>query len=246
MGAITTAGLTKKFGKLTAVDDLDLDIKEGEIFGLLGPNGAGKTTTISMLATLLAPTCGTATVANQDILKNPSKVREHIGIDFQDPSSDDILTGRENLYLHGLMYGVPRSVIPGRIDDAFDLVQLTGREDDLVKTYSGGMRRRLELARGLLHHPEVLFLDEPTAGVDIELRHMLWDYLTLLNNDGKTILLTTHYIEEAEKLCDQIAIINNGKIIKIGDTKIGDNKKGARKRARLKQCTGHRQSGPKH
>jgi len=177
VGVITTKGLTKKFGELTAVDNLDLDIKEGEIFGLLGPNGAGKTTIISMLATLLDPTSGTATVANQDILKKPSKVREHIGIVFQDPSSDDILTGRENLYLHGLMYGVPRSIIPQRIDDAFDLIQLTGREDDLVKTYSGGMRRRLELARGLLHHPEVLFLDEPTLGLDPQTRKRIWEHI---------------------------------------------------------------------
>ena len=214
MGAITTAGLTKKFGKLTAVDDLDLDIKEGEIFGLLGPNGAGKTTTISMLATLLAPTSGTATVANQDILKNPSKVREHIGIVFQDPSSDDILTGRENLYLHGLMYGVPRSVIPGRIDDAFDLVQLTGREDDLVKTYSGGMRRRLELARGLLHHPEVIFLDEPTLGLDPQTRKRIWEHIEKIVKERKvTIILTTHYMEEADRLCDRLAIIDHGKIV---------------------------------
>ena len=216
MGTITTKGLTKKFGKLTAVDDLDLDIKEGEIFGLLGPNGAGKTTTISMLATLLAPTSGTATVANQDILKNPSKVREHIGIVFQDPSSDDILTGRENLYLHGLMYGVPRSIIPQRIDDAFDLVQLTGREDDLVKTYSGGMRRRLELARGLLHHPEILFLDEPTVGLDPTARRKLLDFLRdKVKKSGLTIFYTTHVLSEAEYLCDKIAIINNGKIMAV-------------------------------
>jgi ABC-2 type transport system ATP-binding protein len=214
MGTITTKGLTKKFGKLTAVDDLDLDIKEGEIFGLLGPNGAGKTTTISMLATLLAPTSGTATVANHDILKNPSKVREHIGIVFQDPSSDDILTGRENLYLHGLMYGVPRSIIPQRINDAFDLVQLTGREDDLVKTYSGGMRRRLELARGLLHHPEVLFLDEPTLGLDPQTRKRIWEHIEKIVKERKvTIILTTHYMEEADRLCDRLAIIDHGKIV---------------------------------
>ena len=214
MGAIVTKGLTKKFGKLTAVDNLDLNIKEGEIFGLLGPNGAGKTTTISMLATLLGPTSGTATVANQDILQDPSKVREHIGIVFQDPSSDDILTGRENLYLHGLMYGVPHSIIPERIEAAFDLVQLIGREDDLVKTYSGGMRRRLELARGLLHHPDVLFLDEPTLGLDPQTRKRIWEHIEKIVKERKvTIILTTHYMEEADRLCDRLAIIDHGKIV---------------------------------
>ena len=214
MDAIITKGLTKKFGKLTAVDNLDLNIKEGEIFGLLGPNGAGKTTTISMLATLLGPTSGTATVANQDILQNPSKVREHIGIVFQDPSSDDILTGRENLYLHGLMYGVDRSTIPERIEAAFDLVQLIGREDDLVKTYSGGMRRRLELARGLLHHPDVLFLDEPTLGLDPQTRKRIWEHIEKIVKERKvTIILTTHYMEEADRLCDRLAIIDHGKIV---------------------------------
>jgi len=159
---IETYGLTKTFGKLVAVDEISLSIREGEIFGLLGPNGAGKTTTLSMLATLLKPTKGTARVNEHDIVKNSDGVRRSIGIVFQDPSSDDILTGRENLYLHALMYGVEKSTREQRIREVLQLVDMEERADSLVKTYSGGMRRRLELARGLLHRPKILFLDEPT------------------------------------------------------------------------------------
>ncbi|OIR09394.1 MAG: ABC transporter ATP-binding protein [Marine Group III euryarchaeote CG-Bathy2] len=214
MGAIETHGLTKRFGDLVAVDSLDLDIAEGEIFGLLGPNGAGKTTTISMLATLLGLDGGSASVAGFDVVRQPAQVREQIGIVFQDPSSDDILTGAENLYLHGLMYGVPRAVIPGRIEEALELVQLKGREHDLVRTYSGGMRRRLELARGLLHHPRILFLDEPTLGLDPQTRQRIWTHIESIVAERKvTIILTTHYMEEADRLCDRLAIIDFGRIV---------------------------------
>jgi ABC-2 type transport system ATP-binding protein len=214
MGVIETHGLTKRFGDLVAVDNLDLDVAEGEIFGLLGPNGAGKTTTISMLATLLSLDGGSASVAGFDVVRQPSKVREQIGIVFQDPSSDDILTGHENLYLHGLMYGVPCAVIPGRIEEALELVQLKGREHDLVRTYSGGMRRRLELVRGLLHHPRILFLDEPTLGLDPQTRQRIWAHIESIVAERKvTIILTTHYMEEADRLCDRLAIIDFGRIV---------------------------------
>ena len=214
MGAIETHGLTKRFGELVAVDNLNLDVAEGEIFGLLGPNGAGKTTTISMLATLLGLDSGSASVAGYDVVDKPAKVREQIGIVFQDPSSDDILTGHENLYLHGLMYGVPRTIIPQRVEEALELVQLKGREDDLVRTYSGGMRRRLELARGLLHHPRILFLDEPTLGLDPQTRQRIWAHIESIVAERKvTIILTTHYMEEADRLCDRLAIIDFGRIV---------------------------------
>lgn len=214
MGAIETHGLTKRFDELVAVDNLNLDVAEGEIFGLLGPNGAGKTTTISMLATLLGLDSGSASVAGYDVVDKPAKVREQIGIVFQDPSSDDILTGHENLYLHGLMYGVPRTIIPQRVEEALELVQLKGREDDLVRTYSGGMRRRLELARGLLHHPRILFLDEPTLGLDPQTRQRIWAHIESIVAERKvTIILTTHYMEEADRLCDRLAIIDFGRIV---------------------------------
>ena len=214
MGAIETHGLTKRFGELVAVDNLNLDVTEGEIFGLLGPNGAGKTTTISMLATLLGLDGGSASVAGYDVVSKPARVREHIGIVFQDPSSDDILTGHENLYLHGLMYGVPRAIIPQRVEEALELVQLKGREDDLVRTYSGGMHRRLELARGLLHHPRILFLDEPTLGLDPQTRQRIWTHIESIVSERKvTIILTTHYMEEADRLCDRLAIIDFGRVV---------------------------------
>ena len=212
--AIETHKLTKRFGELVAVDELDLAIPEGEVFGLLGPNGAGKTTTLSMLATLLTPDGGTATVAGHNVQRAPAQVRQHIGMVFQDPSSDDILTGRENLYLHGLMYGVPRREIPGRVAEALELVALEARGNDRVRTYSGGMRRRLELARGLLHHPRILFLDEPTLGLDPQTRERIWTHIETIVTERKvTIILTTHYMEEAERLCDRIAIIDHGRIV---------------------------------
>ncbi len=211
---ITTSKLTKRFGELTAVKELDLSVRQGEIFGLLGPNGAGKTTTISMLATLLDPTSGEATVNGYDIDRQPLKVRQSIGIVFQDPSSDDILTGYENLYLHALMYGVPQAERKGRIQEVLELVGLADRADDIVRNYSGGMRRRLELGRGLLHQPQVLFLDEPTLGLDPQTREHIWDYIeTIVRERQVTIILTTHYMEEADRLCDRVAIIDHGEVV---------------------------------
>ena len=209
MDIIHARGLTKKFDKFTAVRGIDLSIKEGEIFGLLGPNGAGKTTTLSMLSTLIPPTAGTASVNGFDVRKEPSKVRASIGFVFQDPSSDDLLTGRENLYLHALMYGVDMKDINKKMDDVLELVDLTKRQHERMRTYSGGMRRRLELARGLLHEPKVLFLDEPTLGLDPQTREHLWKYIKKLSTERKvTIIITTHYMEEADLLCDRIAIID--------------------------------------
>jgi ABC-2 type transport system ATP-binding protein len=191
-----------------------LDIHENEIFGLLGSNGAGKTTIIHMLATLLKPTSGTATVNGYDIIKESAKVRASIGIVFQAPSSDDMLTGYENLKINSLLYGIPRHLRENRIDWVLDLVGLTGRKDDQVKKYSGGMRRRLEIARGLIHKPKVIFLDEPTLGLDPSSRESMWRYIQRLAKEEKiTIILTTHYMEEADKLCDRIGIIDKGKII---------------------------------
>lgn len=211
---IETHDLTKRFKNLTAVDHLNIQIKQGEIFGLLGPNGAGKTTTISMLCTILRPTEGTATVNGFDILKEPDDVRKSIGIVFQQPSVDDILTGRENLILHAMWYGVPKAIRRERIDEVLKLVGLDSRQHSLVKTYSGGMRRRLELARGLLHLPKVLFLDEPTLGLDPQTREVIWEYIEDMSRSrDMTIVLTTHYMEEADRLCNRIAIIDQGKII---------------------------------
>ena len=199
---------------MTAVDNLTLDINENEVFGLLGSNGAGKTTTIHMLATLLKPTSGTATVNGYDITNQPAKVRASIGIVFQAPSSDDMLTGYENLHLHAMLYSVPRHMRKQRIEEVLELVGLTERKHDQVKTYSGGMRRRLEIARGLLHKPKVMFLDEPTLGLDPASRESMWKYVRRLVEEEKvTIILTTHYMEEADMLCDRIAIIDKGRIV---------------------------------
>jgi ABC-2 type transport system ATP-binding protein len=212
--AIEAEGLTKRYGDLLAVDDLRLSIQEGEIFGLLGPNGAGKTTTLSMLATLLKPTAGTARVNGYDIKEDPADVRRSIGIVFQDPSSDDILTGWENLYLHALMFGVPKHERRQRIQHVLSLVDLQDRAEDIVKKYSGGMRRRLELARGLLHNPRILFLDEPTLGLDPQTREHIWAYIeNLVKAEKVTIIITTHYMDEADRLCNRVAIIDHGRIV---------------------------------
>ena len=212
--AVETENLTKKYNALLAVDQLNLQIKDGEIFGLLGPNGAGKTTTLSMLATLLKPTTGTARVNGYDIISQPSEVRQSIGIVFQDPSSDDILTGWENLYLHSLMFGVPKEERKKKIDYVLGLVDLRDRSGDIVKKYSGGMRRRLELARGLLHNPRILFLDEPTLGLDPQTREHIWEYIEgLVKAEKVTIIITTHYMEEADRLCNRIAIIDHGRVV---------------------------------
>jgi ABC-2 type transport system ATP-binding protein len=206
--------LVKQYQNLTAVDNLSLDICNNEVFGLLGQNGAGKTTIIHMLATLLKPTSGSATVNGFDIVKEPAKVRASIGIVFQAPSSDDMLTGYENLKLHSLLYNVPRKIREKRISDALELVDLTERQHDQVRKYSGGMRRRLEIARGILHKPKILFLDEPTLGLDPRSRESMWKYIRKLVQEEKiTIILTTHYMEEADFLCDRIGILDRGKII---------------------------------
>ena len=211
---IEVENLTRKFGDLTAVDSISLKVEKGEIFGLLGPNVAGKTTTINMLVTLLTPTAGTAKVNGFDIRTQPAKVRQSVGIVFQDPSLDTILTGRENLELHARLYSVPKETRVKRIEEMLGLMDLRDRADNVVKHYSGGMRRRLELARGLLHRPAVLFLDEPTLGLDPQTRELTWRYIkTMAQQEQTTIVLTTHYMEEAENVCDRIGIIDHGKIV---------------------------------
>jgi ABC-2 type transport system ATP-binding protein len=217
---IRIRGLTKKYGSHIAVDNLTLDIYENEVFGLLGSNGAGKTTTIHMLATLLKPSSGSATVNGYDIVSQPSRVRSSIGIVFQAPSSDDMLTGYENLQLHSMLYSVPRNIRKQRIEEVLNLVGLTERMHDQVKTYSGGMRRRLEIARGLLHKPKVMFLDEPTLGLDPASRETMWKYIQrLVKQERMTVILTTHYMEEADILCNRIGIIDKGRIIALDTPK---------------------------
>ena len=211
---IKIQNLTKRYQNLTAVDSLNLEIAKNEVFGLLGPNGAGKTTVIHMLATLLKPTSGTAIVNGYDIISDPSKVRSSIGIVFQAPSSDDMLTGYENLRVHASLYQVPSLQRQKRIQAVLELVGLADRQHDQVKKYSGGMRRRLEIARGLLHKPKVMFLDEPTLGLDPSSREMMWKYIEkLVKEEEMTLILTTHYMEEADHLCNRIGIIDQGKII---------------------------------
>lgn len=214
MPAIVTKGLTKKFGDLVAVDHIDLEIEEGELFGLLGPNGAGKTTFIHMLSTILPQTKGTAKVAGFDIREGADSVRAAIGIVFQDPSLGNRLTGRENLDFHGRMYGLTKEQRDERIGKVLELVGLKDRANSLVETYSSGMKRRLEMARGLMHRPKILFLDEPTLGLDAQTRRSIWEYIRMLNDvENVTIILTTHYIEEADYLCNRVAIIDHGKIV---------------------------------
>ncbi len=211
--AVEVEGLVRKFGDLTAVDGISFTVERGEVFGFLGPNGAGKTTTINMLCTLLSPTAGKAMVDGFDVVKNKREVRQRIGLVFQDPSLDDRLTANENLDFHAVVYAVPHAVREKRKRELLETVDLLDRADDLVITFSGGMKRRLEIARGLLHHPRVLFLDEPTIGLDPQTRKYIWDYIgDLKRREDITIFLTTHYMEEAEH-CDRIAIIDHGKII---------------------------------
>jgi len=213
---IQASGLVKRYGELEAVKGIDLEVRAGEIFGFLGPNGAGKSTTISILCTLLSPTAGTARVAGIDVAFDPARVRQRIGLVFQDPSLDDQLTGRENLEFHAFIYSVPAAVRRQRIDEMLALVQLTDRASSQVKTYSGGMKRRLEIARGMLHQPQVLFLDEPTLGLDPQTRQSIWAHLNeLRRSKGITIFMTTHYMDEAE-YCDRIAIIDQGNIVALG------------------------------
>jgi ABC-2 type transport system ATP-binding protein len=217
---IEVKDLTKRFGSLIAVDALSFMVERGEVFGLLGPNGAGKTTTLSMLSTILKITSGKAIVNGFDVAKQPSQVRRSIGIVFQEPSIDDRLTGRENLEMHANLYAVPGSEKTKRIEEVLKLVELEDRADSLMRTYSGGMRRRLEIARGLIHHPRVLFLDEPTLGLDPQTREHIWNYIMELSKrENITMVLTTHYMEEADKLCDRIAIVDYGKIIALDEPK---------------------------
>jgi ABC-2 type transport system ATP-binding protein len=214
--AIATEQLVKRYGEIEAVRGIDLSIMPGEIFGFLGPNGAGKSTTISMLCTLLRPTSGRAAVAGFDVARDPGAVRARIGLVFQDPSLDEQLTARENLDFHAFLYDVPRASRAQRINEVLDMVELADRARSKVLTFSGGMKRRLEIARGILHSPEVLFLDEPTRGLDPQTRSHIWDYLRALRrSEGITIFMTTHYMDEAE-FCDRIAIIDMGRIVALG------------------------------
>ncbi len=211
--AIETFNLTRRFDDIVAVDNINIQVNNGELFGLLGPNGAGKTTLINMLSTMITPSNGSAQVWGADITKQPSEVRKNIGMVFQGTTLDDRLTGKENLDLHGRLYGLPKQLRKQRIADVLELVELNDKADVIVKTYSGGMMRRLEIARGLMHHPKVLFLDEPTLGLDPQTRNHIWDYIRQLNKEKNvTILLTTHYMEEADHLCNRIAIIDFGQV----------------------------------
>ena len=213
MNAIHVEGLTRKFGDFAAVRGVSFDVPENEVFGFLGPNGAGKTTTINMLCTLLRPSGGRAEVNGIDVAVDPGAVRQSIGLIFQDPSLDEQLTGRENLRLHAMLYDVSRDDFRRRSDELLEMVDLTDKADDLVRTYSGGMKRRLEISRGLLHRPKVLFLDEPTLGLDPQTRRHIWEYLfRLRERRGITMFMTTHYMDEAEN-CDRIAIIDHGQIV---------------------------------
>jgi len=211
MDDIRVEQLTRKFDDFTAVDRISFAVPAGELFGLLGPNGAGKTTTINMLSTLLRPTSGLAEVAGFDVIRNRDQVRRNIGIVFQEPALDSQLTGRENLDFHAMMYGMGREERRRKIDEVLDLVELTEKARVQVRNYSGGMKRRLEIARGLIHHPRILFLDEPTLGLDTQTRRHIWDYIKKLNRErGVTIILTTHYMEEADFLCVRVAIMDHG------------------------------------
>ena len=213
MNTIEIESLTRNFGKVKAVDDISFNVEEGEIFGFLGPNGAGKSTTMMILTTLLKPTSGRALVAGFDVVSQAKKVRENIGYVQQEIAVDEYLTGRENLILGGRLNHIPSNLIDERIDQILDLIELVGVQNKTVDTYSGGMRKRLDLAGGLLHRPKVLFLDEPTVGLDIQTRRKIWDYIKKIHKEfNMTIFVSTHYMEEADKLCDRVGIIDYGKI----------------------------------
>ena len=213
MHAIEVDSLTKKFGDFKAIDNISFDVEEGEIFGFLGPNGAGKSTTMMILTTLLKPSSGKVLVGGYDIMSDAKKVREKIGYVQQEISVDEFLTGRENLYLHARINHIPSNLIKSRIDDVLELVELGEKQDHATLTYSGGMRKRLDIANGLLSRPSVLFLDEPTVGLDIQTRRRIWGYIKKIRKDfGMTIFISTHYMEEADDLCGRIGIIDFGKI----------------------------------
>jgi ABC-2 type transport system ATP-binding protein len=215
--SLEVSHLVKKFVDFTAVNDISFTVEKGEIFAFLGPNGAGKSTTIKMLTTLLHPTSGKIRINGFDPVKEQDRVRASFGIVFQDPSLDEELTAYENMEFHGVLYKVAKSLRKKRIEELLKIVDLWERKDSLVKTFSGGMRRRLEIARGLLHHPKIFFLDEPTIGLDPQTRNQMWQYVEKLNKEeGITVFFTTHYMEEAERVAQRIAIIDHGKIIAQG------------------------------
>jgi len=214
---ITVTNLVKKFGDFTAVDGISFNVAKGEIFAFLGPNGAGKSTTIKMLTTLLRPTDGRITLNGHDPAHDRDGVRKSLGIVFQDPSLDDDLTAFENMQFHAICYNVPTAIRTKRTEELLRFVELWDRRNDLVKTFSGGMKRRLEIARGLLHHPTILFLDEPTLGLDPQTRNHMWSYVKdIKRKEGMTVFFTTHYMEEADRVAERIAIVDHGKIIAMG------------------------------
>ena len=211
--SIVTKSLTKSFGDVIAVNDISFSVKTGEIFGFLGPNGAGKSTTMMILTTLLKPTSGQALISEFNVMENAKKVRENIGFVQQETTVDEYLTGRENLLLQAKLNHIPKNQIKQRIDEVLELIELSDKQNDAVVTYSGGMRKRLDIAGGLLHRPKVLFLDEPTVGLDIQTRRKIWEYIKKIHKEfDMTIFLSTHYMEEADNLCDRIGIIDGGKI----------------------------------
>ena len=213
MYSVETRSLSKSFGTVNAVNNISFAVESGEIFGFLGPNGAGKSTTIMILTTLLKPTSGQALVSGFDVMTQPKQVRQSIGYVQQESTVDEYLTGRENLLLQARLNHIPKDQISKRIDDVLDLIELSDKQNDPVVTYSGGMRKRLDIAGGLLHRPKVLFLDEPTVGLDIQTRRKIWEYIKKIHKEFEmTIFLTTHYMEEADQLCDRIGIIDRGKI----------------------------------
>ncbi|MEI6378877.1 MAG: ATP-binding cassette domain-containing protein [Candidatus Falkowbacteria bacterium] len=216
---INVKNISKKFGDFTAVDDISFDVAKGEIFAFLGPNGAGKSTTIKMLTALTNPNSGSIIINGHDTVADSDAVRHSFGIVFQDPSLDDELTAWENMECHGVLYGMPKALRRSRLEELLKFVELWDRKDDLVKKFSGGMKRRLEIARGLMHHPKIFFLDEPTLGLDPQTRNHIWEYIKQLSDkEDITIFFTTHYMEEAEKIADQIAVIDHGQIIAQGTT----------------------------
>ncbi len=220
MPIIEVKNLTKKFGDFTAVQDISFDVKQGEVFAFLGPNGAGKTTTIKMLTTLLEPTMGEVKINNFNLKNERDDVRRSFGIVFQDPSLDDELTAYENMEFHAVLYGETKVNRVKRIQELLTLVDLWDRKDDLVKNFSGGMKRRLEIARALIHTPKIIFLDEPTVGLDPQTRNHIWSYVINLSKDqGVTVFLTTHYMEEAEKMADRVVIIDHGAVLATGTPK---------------------------
>lgn len=214
MKIIQIKNLTKKFKEVKAVDNINLEVEKGEIFAFLGPNGAGKSTTIKMLTTVLMPTKGEMKVNSHDVQKNQNEVRESIGVVFQEHTLDDVLTAYENLYYHAVLYKIPKADRQKKIEELLNYVGLLDKKDKFIKTFSGGMKRRVEIARGLLHSPQILFLDEPTIGLDVQTKNFLWEHIKKINKEQNiTIFFTTHNMDEAEKIANKIAIIDNGKIM---------------------------------